>query len=68
MSESAENAMRKELEAAHEQLIERDQRITDLRIENAALRTHLDSVLATRAWRTAEQLRRLRSRVLRRET
>ena len=67
MSESAENAMRKELEAAHEQLIERDQRITDLRIENAALRTHLESVLTTRAWRTAEQLRALRRRVLRRD-
>jgi len=80
MSESAENAMRKELEAAHEQLIERDQRITDLRMENAALRadnvalradnaalrTHLESVLATRAWRTAEQLRTLRRRLLRR--
>ena len=60
--------MRQELKAAHEQLIERDQRITDLRIENTALRTHLESVLATRAWRTAEHLRRLRSRVLRRET
>jgi hypothetical protein len=67
MSESAENAMRKELEAAHEQLIERDQRVTDLRIENAALRTHLESVLATKAWRTAEQLRSLRRRVLRRD-
>ena len=68
MSEAQDSAMRRELEDAHEQLIERDQRITDLRIENAALRTHLDSVLATRVWRTAEQLRRLRSRVLRRET
>jgi len=67
MSESGENAMRKELEAAHEQLIERDQRITDLRVENVALRTHLESVLATRAWRTAEQLRTLRRRVLRRD-
>jgi hypothetical protein len=65
MSEAQDSAMRRELEDAHEQLIERDQRITDLRIENAALRTHLESVLATRAWRTAEHLRTLRSRVLR---
>lgn len=66
--------MGRELESAHEQLIERDQRITDLRIENAALRienaalrTHLESVLATRAWRTAEYLRKLRRQVLRRD-
>jgi hypothetical protein len=67
MSEAQDSAMRRELEDAHAQLIERDQRITDLRIENAALRTHLESVLATRAWRTAEQLRALRRRVLRRD-
>ena len=74
MSEAQDSAMRQELEDAHEQLIERDQRITDLRIENAALRienaalrTHLESVLATRAWRTAEQLRTLRRHVLRRD-
>ena len=53
MSNPEESTMRQELKAAHEQLIERDQRITDLRIENTALRTHLESVLATRAWRTA---------------
>lgn len=68
MSESAENGMRQELITVHEQLIERDQRITELRIENTTLRTDLESVLATRAWRTAERLRRLRSRVLRRDT
>lgn len=67
MSETQESAMRRELEDAHEQLIERDQRITDLRIENAALSTHLESVLATRAWRTAEHLRTLRRRILRRD-
>ncbi|MSO48229.1 MAG: hypothetical protein EXQ67_09150 [Thermoleophilia bacterium] len=81
MSESQDSALQRELEVAHEQLIERDQRINELRIENAALlmenaalrienaalRTHLESVLATRAWRTAEHLRKLRSRVLRRD-
>jgi len=60
--------MRQELITVHEQLIERDHRITELRIENTTLRKDLESVLATRAWRTAEQLRRLRSRVLRRDT
>lgn len=46
---------------AHRQLVERDQRIHDLERENVALRTHLESVLATKAWRTAERLRELRS-------
>ena len=55
-----------ELADAHAQLLERDQRITDLARENTALRTHLDSVLRTRAWRLAEQFRSARATVLRR--
>ena len=55
-----------ELADAHAQLLERDQRITDLAHENTALRTHLDSVLRTRAWRLAEQFRSARATVLRR--
>jgi hypothetical protein len=55
-----------ELADAHAQLLERDQRITDLARENTALRTHLDSVLRTRAWRIAEQFRSARATVLRR--
>jgi len=55
-----------ELADAHAQLIDRDQRITDLAHENAALRTPLDSVLRTRAWRMAERFRTARATVLRR--
>ena len=55
-----------ELADAHAQLLERDQRITDLARENTALRTHLDAVLRTRAWRLAEQFRSARATVLRR--
>jgi hypothetical protein len=55
-----------ELADAHAQLIDRDQRITDLAHENAALRTHLESVLRTRAWRMAERFRTARATVLRR--
>jgi predicted component of type VI protein secretion system len=51
---------------AHRQLIQRDQRIRDLELENIALRTHLESVLGTRAWRAAERFRRMRSALLRR--
>ena len=51
----------RELIDAHEQLLERDQRLHDLERENIALRTHLESVLATRAWRVAERLRSIRS-------
>jgi hypothetical protein len=51
------------LESAHQQLLERDQRIDDLRRENTALRIHLESVLSTRAWKVAERFRRLRSTV-----
>ena len=54
------------LAEAHRQLLERDQRIHDLERENIALRTHLESVLQTRAWRWAERLRSTRARVLRR--
>ena len=67
-------ALEAQLAEAHEQLLERDQRINelereniDLRRETNALRTHLESVLATRAWRTAETLRSIRRRALRRE-
>lgn len=55
-----------ELADAHAQLLERDQRVTDLTRENVALRTHLESVLRTRAWRLAEQFRSARATVLRR--
>jgi hypothetical protein len=46
--------------AAHQQLLERDLRIRHLEQENMALRTHLESVLRTRARRLAEQFRALR--------
>ena len=52
------------LKSAHEQLLERDQRIDDLRRENTALRSHLESVLATRAWKMAEKFRTVRSAVI----
>ena len=55
-----------QLQDAHRQLLERDQMISDLSRENTALRTHLESVLSTRAWRTAERFRRVRKAVLRR--
>jgi hypothetical protein len=55
-----------ELADAHAQLLERDQRITDLARETTALRTHLDSVLRTRAWRLAEQFRSARATVMHR--
>jgi hypothetical protein len=55
-----------QLQDAHRQLLERDQMISDLSRENTALRTHLESVLSTRAWRTAERFRRFRKAVLRR--
>ena len=51
---------------AHRQLLERDQRIDELEQENAALREHLTDILASKAWRTAEALRSMRSRILRR--
>ena len=49
--------------AAHQQLLERDLRIRHLEQENVALRTHLESVLATRAWRLAERFRALRQTI-----
>ena len=55
-----------QLQDAHRQLLERDQMISDLSRENTALRTHLESVLSTRAWRTAERFRRIREAILRR--
>ncbi len=55
-----------QLSEAHKQLIERDQRIADLSRENVALRTHLESVLATRAWRASEHFRHVRSTLFRR--
>ena len=47
---------------AHEQLVERDQRINDLELENAALREHLDGILATRAWRVATRVHAARAK------
>ncbi len=62
--------LKRELADAHAQLIDRDQRIHDLsrenvwlRTENVSLRTHLESVLATRAWRAAESFRALRAKL-----
>jgi hypothetical protein len=66
MMPDADTRLEAELADAHAQLLERDQRIADLARENAALRTHLDSVLRTRAWRLAEQFRSVRATVLRR--
>jgi len=73
-------SMQQELEIAHEQLIvrdqciadrdqfiaERDQQIADLKYEITALQQALDSVLRTRAWKTAEKFRRIRNIILRR--
>ena len=57
-----------EVADAHEQLLQRDQRVADLQAENIALRTHLDDVLRTRVWRYASQYRGIRDRFLRRNT
>ncbi len=84
---ATESEIRNELEIAHEQLLERDQTISehdqrlverdqsitwrdqqiiDLQNENIALREAFDAVLATRAWRMAERLRRYRRVIFRR--
>ena len=65
MTNNTDTRLESELADAHMQLLERDQLISDLARENAALRTHLDSVLRTRAWRLAEQFRSVRATVLR---
>jgi len=62
---SDDEELRRALIDAHAQLLERDSRIRGLEHEVAALRQHLDGVLATRAWRAAEHLRRIRSLVTR---
>ena len=62
-----------QLTEAHQQLLERDQRINELRYqvvelrrENNELRSHLESILTTKVWRTAERLRALRAAIRRR--
>ncbi len=62
-SDTTSDGLKRELADAHAQLIDRDQRIQDLSRENVSLRTHLESVLATRAWRAAESFRALRARL-----
>ncbi len=69
-SDTTSGGLKRELADAHTQLIDRDQRIQDLsrenvwlRTENVSLRTHLESVLATRAWRAAESFRALRAKL-----
>ncbi len=69
-SDTTSDGLKRELVDAHTQLIDRDQRIQDLsrenvwlRTENVSLRTHLESVLATRAWRAAESFRALRAKL-----
>lgn len=69
-SDTTSGGLKRELADAHAQLIDRDQRIQDLsrenvwlRTENVSLRTHLESVLATRAWRAAESFRALRAKL-----
>ncbi len=69
-SDTTSDGLKRELADAHAQLIDRDQRIHDLsrenvwlRTENVSLRTHLESVLATRAWRAAESFRALRAKL-----
>jgi hypothetical protein len=65
-SHESANAWERELADAHQQLLERDQRVRHLEFENAALRRHLESVLQTKAWRLAERYRTVRSHVARR--
>lgn len=60
--ENAEDA----LSEAHRQLVDRDQRIRDLELETVALRSNLEAILRSRAWRAAERYRRVRALVLRR--
>ncbi len=62
-SNTTSDGLKRELADAHAQLIDRDQRIHDLSRENVSLRTHLESVLATRAWRAAESFRALRAKL-----
>ncbi len=62
-SDTTNDGLKRELADAHTQLIDRDQRIHDLSRENISLRTHLESVLATRAWRAAESFRALRAKL-----
>ncbi len=60
--------LEREVVEAHQQVLERDQRVHDLTRQNVELRVYVDAILKTKAWKAAEAFRRTRNVILRRST
>jgi hypothetical protein len=60
--------LEREVVEAHQQVLERDQRVHDLTRQNVELRAYVDAILKTKAWKAAEAFRRTRNVILRRST